>query len=61
MFQAMSACTSITYVNKKLIGDPLDIEMFNFTGWQLEEPEQIEGIENVIQYFYPNNSPKEKF
>jgi len=35
----MSACTSITYVNKKLIGDPLDIEMFNFTGWQLEEPE----------------------
>lgn len=46
--QAMASCTSITYVNDKLIGDPLDIEMFKFTGWMLEEPEQTENDDNVI-------------
>jgi len=44
----MSACTGITYVGERLIGDPLDIEMFNYTGWKIEEPAQTESVDNVI-------------
>jgi hypothetical protein len=50
----MSSCTGITYVGDKLIGDPLDVEMFKFTGWILDEPLQTESVDNVIQYFYPS-------
>jgi hypothetical protein len=35
----MASCTGITFVGERLIGDPLDIEMFHATGWLLEEPE----------------------
>lgn len=30
--------------------------MFKFTGWDLEEPLQIEGVENVIQILKPKDS-----
>ena len=33
----MSACHSITYVNGELIGDPLDVKMFQSTKWDLDE------------------------
>ena len=39
MIQAMASCTGITFIDARLIGDPLDIEMFKYTGWALEEPE----------------------
>ena len=35
--EAMASCTAITYVNGKLIGDPLDVKMFESTGWTLDE------------------------
>ena len=53
LFQAMTSCTGITYVGQKLIGDPLDVEMFKSTGWTLDEPVQTESVDNVIQYFSP--------
>jgi cation-transporting ATPase 13A3/4/5 len=56
----MSSCTGITYVGEKLIGDPLDVEMFKFTGWSFDEPLQTESVDNVIQNFYPSISLKEK-
>jgi len=38
MVECLASCHSITRVEGKLIGDPLDIEMFNSTGWILDEP-----------------------
>ena len=35
--EVLACCHSLTRVNKKLIGDLLDITMFESTGWQLEE------------------------
>lgn len=37
--ECMAACHGLTKVNNKMIGDPLDIEMFNSTHWVLDEPE----------------------
>lgn len=34
----MAASTAITYVDGELIGDPLDIKMFEATKWSLKEP-----------------------
>ena len=42
--EALANCTSITYVDGKLIGDPLDVEMFKATGWRLIEPHSSEAI-----------------
>jgi cation-transporting ATPase 13A2 len=36
--QSMAASTAITYVDGELIGDPLDIKMFEATEWSLNEP-----------------------
>jgi cation-transporting ATPase 13A2 len=35
--EAMASCHSITYVNNELIGDPLEIKMFESTEWELDE------------------------
>lgn len=35
----MASCTEITYVNDLLVGDPLDVKMFEATGWILDEPQ----------------------
>lgn len=34
----MVSCHSITIIDGQLIGDPLDLKMFESTGWILEEP-----------------------
>jgi len=36
----MASCTAITYVNGILVGDPLDVKMFEATGWTLDESQQ---------------------
>ena len=41
MLEAMASCHSITYVNKKLIGDPLEIKMFESTKWELDEKNEV--------------------
>ena len=40
LVEAMASCTAITYVNGKLVGDPLDVQMFEATGWVLDESSQ---------------------
>ena len=35
--EAMASCTAVTYVDRKLVGDPLDVMMFQSTGWILDE------------------------
>lgn len=39
MLTAMVTCHSLTLIDQKLSGDPLDLKMFECTGWILEEPE----------------------
>ncbi|XP_043214514.1 polyamine-transporting ATPase 13A3-like isoform X1 [Amphibalanus amphitrite] len=38
----MAACHGLILINGELTGDPLDLKMFESTGWQLEEPEMDE-------------------
>jgi len=35
--ESLASCHSITYVKGELIGDPLDVKMFEATGWVLDE------------------------
>ena len=35
--ESMACCHSITYVNGQLVGDPLEIQMFESTERQLDE------------------------
>ena len=44
----MAVCTSITWLKDKLIGDPLDIEMFRFTNWIIEEIAHTEDEDNIL-------------
>ncbi|KAL9877146.1 polyamine-transporting ATPase 13A3-like isoform 2-T10 [Glossina fuscipes fuscipes] len=37
----MVTCHSITVMNGKIMGDPLDLKMFESTGWILEDPQDI--------------------
>ncbi|XP_034951559.1 probable cation-transporting ATPase 13A3 [Chelonus insularis] len=39
IFQGMLVCHSLTLIENELCGDPLDVKMFESTGWILEEPE----------------------
>ncbi|CAL4067513.1 unnamed protein product, partial [Meganyctiphanes norvegica] len=43
---AMASCHSITIINLQLVGDPLDLKMFESTGWVLDEP----GIDDTNKY-----------
>jgi len=35
----LASCHSLTIIDQKIIGDPLDLQMFEATGWVLEEPD----------------------
>ncbi|KAK6075912.1 p-type ATPase [Seiridium cupressi] len=37
---AMATCHSLRSVDNELVGDPLDLKMFEFTGWSFEEGKQ---------------------
>ncbi len=37
----MASCHCVARIKGRLIGDPLDVEMFNSTGWMLEEIEEL--------------------
>jgi len=39
----MATCHSLREVEGELVGDPLDLKMFEFTGWSFEEGEQKAG------------------
>jgi len=58
----MASCHAITYVNNEMIGDPLEIEMFNTTGWTLDESIKMSNAEInsdavVLAYVRPSNAP----
>lgn len=40
----MTTCHSLTLVEDQLMGDPLDVKMFEATGWKLVEPKVIKII-----------------
>lgn len=37
IMHTMATCHSLRVVDGELLGDPLDIKMFQFTGWSYEE------------------------
>jgi cation-transporting P-type ATPase 13A2 len=37
LIHTMATCHSLRVVEGELLGDPLDIKMFEFTGWSFEE------------------------
>uniref|UniRef100_A0A1B6M8G3 Cation-transporting P-type ATPase C-terminal domain-containing protein n=1 Tax=Graphocephala atropunctata TaxID=36148 RepID=A0A1B6M8G3_9HEMI len=39
LLHAMVTCHSLTVIDSKISGDPLDLKMFESTGWILEEPD----------------------
>jgi cation-transporting ATPase 13A2 len=39
----MATCHSLRVVDHELVGDPLDLKMFEFTGWSFEEGQQRVG------------------
>lgn len=58
--EALATCHSITYVNNELIGDPLDVKMFQATNWILEEQvEEGAADELILAYVRPPTSKAE--
>lgn len=43
----MACCHAITYVSNELVGDPLEIKMFEMTKWELIE--DIQGSNSMAQ------------
>ena len=43
----MASCHAITYVKNELLGDPLEIKMFESTKWILNE--NIQGTNSLMQ------------
>ena len=37
LIKGMATCHSLTMIEEKLSGDPIDLRMFEFTNWNLEE------------------------
>lgn len=50
----MATCHSLRMIDGELIGDPLDVKMFEFTNWSYEE-----GSHNTAEVYedYENISP----
>lgn len=57
MLEAMASCHSITRIHGDLAGDPLDCKMFEFTNWELIEPNSEE-TENYDTFAPPTVRPK---
>lgn len=56
---AMATCHSIKVVDGDLVGDPLDLKMFTFTGWEISENAAVSGDFGHIPLVEPPslNSP----
>ncbi|KAL4890393.1 hypothetical protein BDV59DRAFT_184390 [Aspergillus ambiguus] len=50
MIYAMATCHSLRVVDGELLGDPLDVKMFQFTGWLYEEGGS-HGVEQQLSSF----------
>ena len=56
--ECLACCQGITRVNEKIIGDPIDVEMFESTGWELIE--DCEDIDNYNPKISTYVRPKEE-
>jgi len=58
LLEAMASCTSITFVDGVLVGDPLDVSMFKSTGWVFDEggPANSLSDQMVIAFVHPPDS-----
>ncbi|KAI9677560.1 MAG: hypothetical protein M1817_006514 [Caeruleum heppii] len=56
VLQTMATCHSLRRVDEELVGDPLDLKMFEFTGWSFDEGEQLSSmaIENEPSKLSPS-------
>ena len=56
--EALASCHCITYVHNELIGDPLEVKMFQSTEWILEEPNtNADTIDEIVHAYVKH--PKE--
>ncbi|XP_058849284.1 polyamine-transporting ATPase 13A2-like isoform X1 [Acipenser ruthenus] len=51
VLRVLACCHSVTLLNERLIGDPLDLKMIHSIGWALEEPEGEEAVARAEQEF----------
>ena len=62
--ECLSCCHSLINLEGKLIGDPIDIKMFESLGWTLEENTDNNNTNNdnslVLNYIIPNKGQKNK-
>jgi magnesium-transporting ATPase (P-type) len=59
--EALASCHSITYVDDKLIGDPLDVRMFEATNWYLEEPNTSSKYDDIVLAYVRPEKEKQIF
>ena len=63
--EAMASCTEITYVNGLLVGDPLDVKMFESSGWTLRDfsiNEKTSSDQNIVlAYVQPKEYKPKNF
>ena len=55
----MASCHSLSIIDSRASGDPIDMYMFNFTGWLLHEPGLVDLSE--ISTIHPKLNPHIKF
>eukprot|EP00116_Pleurobrachia_bachei_P000600 sb/3460862/ len=49
---ALASCHEISTIKGELVGDPLDVEMFKFTGWEIDDDGDM-----VVAMVKPRSSP----
>ncbi len=57
--ECSACCHCLTYVKGKLVGDPIDVKMFEALGWKMKENDSTDGEQNldplVLNYILPNS------
>jgi hypothetical protein len=62
LLEGLASCHAITYVNNQLIGDPLDVKMFESTKWVLDEPKTTSKVDEIVlAYVRPSHMDASKF
>ena len=55
LLEALASCTAVTYVDGNLVGDPLDVKMFQSSGWVLDETNSKLDKHIVLCQVYPKD------
>ena len=51
----MATCHSLRMIDSEILGDPLDVKMFEFTGWCFEEFAQKGNIDKNDDQSHPSS------